>query len=139
MFGFGKLKLRGVDRSIVSDGPMLDDYAAAEQFGHQGIRKIPRVRMGKLAFYYRDLGKDYYVPYDYIERSFIRISECQPDDSPAYYYYRMILMHGETEFANLIFNEEADADRALGRLKEIRPEIQLGFVPDAGNQKLRFM
>ena len=95
--------------------------------------------MGELALYYRDLGKDYYVPYDYIDRSFIRISECQPDDSPAYYYYRMILMHGETEFANLIFNEEKEADRALSRLKEIRPEIQLGFVPNTDNQKPRFM
>ena len=139
MFGYGKLKLRGIDRSIVTDGPMLDDHASAEQFGHQGIRKIPRVRMGELALYYRDLGKDYYVPYDYIDRSFIRISECQPDDSPAYYYYRMILMHGETEFANLIFNEEEEADRALSRLKEIRPEIQLGFVPNTDNQTPRFM
>ena len=139
MFGFGKLKLRGLDKRIVTDGPMLEDHAAAEQFGHQGIWKMPRVRLGKLALYYRDLGKDYYVPYDYIDRSFIRISECQPDDSPAYYYYRMILMHGETEFANLIFNEEEDAERALSRLKEIRPEIQLGFVPNGNNQRPKFM
>ena len=138
MFGRGKLKLRGPDRQVVSDGPMLTDHDSAEQFGHQGLRKLPRVRMGSLALYYRDLGRDYYVPYDYIDRSFIRISECQPDDSPAYYYYRLILVHGDQEFANLIFNEEADADRVLARLKEIRPEIQLGFIQDPGNQKARF-
>ena len=137
MFG-GKLKLRGPDRKIVSDGPMITDHESAEQYGHQGLRKLPRVRIGSLALYYRDLGKDYFVPYDYIDRSFIRISECQPDDSPAYYYYRVILVHGGQEFANLIFNEEADADRVLARLKEIRPEIQLGFIPDPENQKARF-
>ena len=139
MFSIGKLKLRGPDKSLVSDGPMVLDHESAEQYGHQGLRKLPRVRMGKLALYYRDLGKDYFVPYDYIDRSFIRISECQPDDSPAYYYYRLILVHGDREFANLIFNDEADADRVLARLKEIRPEIQLGFIPDSKTQKAKFM
>ena len=139
MFGFGKLKLRGVDGTKVTEGPLTEDYAAAEQYGHQGLKKLPRVRLGRLAFYYRDLGKDYYVPYDYIDRSFVRISECQPDDSPAYYYYRLILTHAGSEFANLIFNEEKDADRVLERLKEIRPEIEIGFVPNSENMKPKFM
>lgn len=139
MFGFGKVKLRGVDKSIVSEGPLLADREKAEIFGVQGLSKQPRVRIGKLALYYRDLGKDYYVPYDYIDRSFIRISECQPDDSPAYYYYRLILMHGEKEFANLIFNKEEDADAVLERLKELQPHIQIGFVPNKDNTRPKFM
>ena len=139
IFGQRKLKLRGPDRSIVTEGAMIEDYAAAEQYGHQGLRKQPRIRLGELALYYRDLGRDYYVPYSYIDRSFIRISECQPDDSPAYYYYRVILMHGEKEFANLIINEEEAADRVLERIKEIRPEIQIGFVPGKDAAKPRFM
>ena len=133
-----RLKLHGTDRSVVTEGPMIQDHAAAEQYGHQGLRKLPRVRLGRLALYYRDLGKDYFVPYDYIDRSFIRISECQPDDSPAYYYYRLILMHGEKEFANLIINEEEVADRVLERLHEIRPEIQIGCPADGSSQKPRF-
>ncbi len=139
MFGFGKIKLRGVDKQIVTEGPMLADRDSAEAFGHQGLRKEPRARLGKLAFYYRDLGKDYYVPYDYIDRSFIRVSECQPDDSPAYYYYRLILVHGEDEFANLIFNQEEEADLVLKRLSEIRPEIKIGFSPNESNSKPKFM
>ena len=138
IFSSRKLRLHGPDRSVVTDGPMIADHAEAEQYGHQGLRKLPRIRIGQLALYYRDLGKDYYVPYDYIDRSFVRISECQPDDSPAYYYYRVILMHGEQEFANLIINEEDVADRVLERLKEIRPEIEIGFRP-TGNEKPRFM
>ena len=139
MFGFGKLKLRGTDKRIVTDGPMLQDHESAEPYGHQGLRKQPRARVGKLAFYYRDLGKDYYVPYDYIDRSFTRISECQPDDSPAYYYFRLILVHGEKEFANLIFNKEEDIDRIHHRLLEIRPEIALGYIPPSGGDKPKFM
>ena len=139
IFGAKKLKLRGVDRSVVTDGPMIFDHASAEQYGHQGIRKQPRIRLGKLALYYRDLGKDYYVPYEYIDRSFVRISECQPDDSPAYYYYRVILMHGEKEFANLIINEEHTADLVLERLQEIRPEIMIGYDPNLSGDKPKFM
>ena len=131
MFGFGKLKLRNIDRSIITDGPFIEDYQSAEEIG--------RVRLGKLAFHYRDLGKRYLVPYDYIDRSFTRISECQPDDSPAYYYYRLILVHDEKEFANLIFNKEEDVDLIHSRLKEIRPEIKFGYVPPPGGEKPKFM
>ena len=133
-----RLKLRGPDKSTVTDGPMIQDHAEAEQYGHQGLRKLPRLRLGRHALYYRDLGKDYFVPYAHIDRAFIRISECQPDDSPAYYYYRIILVHKGKEFANLIINEEEVADRVLERLKEIRPEIQIGLDPNTDYSKPRF-
>ena len=93
------------------------------------------MRLGKLCLYYRDLGKKYFGPSEYIDRSFTRISECQPDDSPAYYYYRLILVHGEKEFANLIFNKEEEVDKIHARLKEIRPEIQYGYVPPADRKE----
>ena len=47
-------------------------------------------------------------------------------------------MHGDQEFANLIINEEDVADKVLERLKEIRPEIEIGFKP-TGKEKPRFM
>ena len=102
---FGRLKFKGVDKKRISDEAHVEDYKSALEIG--------RVRLGKLCMYYRDLGVKYYVPYDYIERCFCRISECQPDDSPAYYYYRLILVHGEKEFANLIFNEKEDVEKIL--------------------------
>lgn len=130
MLGFGRLKFKGVDKKRISDDEHIQDYNSAE--------KIGRVSLGKLCMYYRDLGVKYYVPYEYIHRAFTRISECQPDDSPAYFYYRLILVHGEKEFANLIFNEEADVDLIQARLKEIRPEIQLGYVPPPDGKRKRF-
>ena len=130
MFGLGRLRFRGVDKKTVSDDVHIDDYNATEPIG--------RVRLGKLCLYYRDLGRKYCVPYDYIDRSFVRISECQPDDSPAYYYYRLILVHDGKEFANLIFNEEKDADRILELLPQIRPEIQIGYIPPADGKRRYF-
>ena len=126
----GKLKFKGVDKKRISDEAHVEDYKAALEIG--------RVRLGKLCLYYRDLGVKYYVPYDYIERCFCRISECQPDDSPAYYYYRLILVHGEKEFANLIFNEEADVDKLLELIREINPATAIGYVPPADKKRRRF-
>ena len=107
---FGKVKkLRGVDRKFIRDVEIIEDYLGAEAIG--------RVRFGKLAFYYRDLGVHHHVPYDHIDRAFIRISECQPDDSPAYYYYRLILVHGNKEFANWI------VQKCGGAIMEVRVEL----------------
>ena len=117
---FGRLKFKGVDKKTISDEAHIEDYKAAPEIG--------RVRLGKLCMYYRDLGVKYYVPYEYIERCFCRISECHPDDSPAYYYYRLILVHGEKEFANLIFNEKEDVEKILELLKESCPHILFGYV-----------
>ena len=131
MFGLGKLRFRGPDRSRIDDDAHIEDYKNSDSIG--------RVTLGELCLYYRDLGKKYFVPYPYIDRAFCRISECQPDDSPAYYYYRLILMHGEKEFANLIFNKEEEVDTILQKLPERNPDIQIGFqAPPDGKRKARF-
>lgn len=130
MFGLGRPRFRGVDKKYIKDQEHIDDYEAAQAIG--------RVRLGSLCLYYKDLGKKYYVPYDYIQRAFCRISECQPDDSPAYYYYRLILCHDEKEFANLIFKEEKDVDRLLELIKEINPATAIGYVPPADGKRRRF-
>lgn len=130
MFGLGGIKLRGVDRKYTRDEAHVEDYQNAPAIG--------RVRFGALSFYYRDLGVKHYVPYEYIDRAFIRISETQPDDSPPIYYYRLILVHDGKEFANLIFNKEQEADEALSRLSEQAPQMAVGYIPPPGGKKPSF-
>ena len=127
MIGFGRLKFKGVDKKYISDDAHIDDYNSAEVIG--------RARIGKLCMYYRDLGVKYYVPYDYIEQAYGKISETQPDDSPAYYYYRLILVHGEKEFANLIFNEQEQVVTLLDRLEKLNPNMRRGFSAPEKNGK----
>ena len=128
MFGFGRLKFKGVDKKYVRDDAHIDDYNSAEVIG--------RARIGKLCMYYRDLGVKYYVPYDYIEQAYGKISETQPDDSPAYYYYRLILVHGEKEFANLIFNEQEEVKTLLDRLEKLNPNMRRGYsAPEKKGKK----
>ena len=130
MFGFGKLRFRTVDKTVVDDRAHVEDWQAAEEIG--------RVRLGSLCLYYRDLGRKYCVPYEYIDRRFTRVSVVEPDDSPAYFYYRLILVHGEKEFANLIFKTEEEVDRIHARLQEIRPEIAFGYIPPADGKRRFF-
>lgn len=125
-----RLRFKGADKRWVHEEAHIADYNEATEIG--------RVRLGKLFFFYRDLGVKYYVPYDYIERTFCRVSECHPDDSPAYYYYRLILVHGEKEFANLIFNEKEDVEKILELLKEGHPYIQFGYVKPEKKKKKKF-
>lgn len=117
MFGFGK-KFKGVDKKYINDQEHWDDYSAAEAMG--------RVRLGKLCFYYKDLGKKYFVPYDYIERVYTKEEMVQPDDSPAYFYYRIILLNSNKEFANLIFEKREIVERIYDELKLIAPHIKFG-------------
>lgn len=131
MFGLFKLKFKGVDKKYINDEAHVEDYKSAYQIG--------RIRFGKLCLYYRDLGVKYYVPYDYIDRSFCRVSTVEPDDSPAICYYRIILQHGETEFANLIYEKEKDADAVLDKFKAEYPSIAIGYIPPAdGKYRSRF-
>ena len=118
MFGLGTPRFRGVDKKYIRDEEHVEDYKSAPFIGRLGVK--------------------YYVPYDYIERAFIRISETQPDDSPPIYYYRLILVHGEKEFANLIFNKEKEADDALARLSALAPDMAVGYVPPPGGKKPSF-
>lgn len=117
MFGFGK-KFRGVDKKYIKDQEHISDYEASPALG--------RIRLGKLCLYYKDLGKKYYVPYEYIERVYTKEEMVQPDDSPAYFYYRIILMHGGKEFANLIFEKKEMVEKIYEELKSIAPHIQFG-------------
>ena len=114
-------RFRGPDRKTVKDRAMSDDYRKADEYG--------RVRLGRLYFYYRDLGVKHFVPYEYIHRAFTRISECPEDEfSNNAVYYRLILEHDGKEFANLIFNTEEPVEKIYEKLSVIAPDTSIGFV-----------
>ena len=69
MFGFGN-KFKGVDKKFIKNPDITEDYNSSEAIG--------RVRLGKLYFYYKDLGTKFYVPYDYIHRVYTREEMVQP-------------------------------------------------------------
>ena len=105
------------DGHLIKSPEYVNDFKSAESIG--------RMSFGSLGLYYKDLGKKYFSPYEYIDQAFIRISECSEDEfAQNYSYYRVILKHGSKEFANLIFNTEKEALTALNKLLSINPEIE---------------
>ena len=117
------VRLTGMDRKPVTDQTYFEDYAVADVVG--------KVRIGKKALYYRDGLRKYCAPFVYIDCAFTRVNECSARtccSSNSYIYYRLILVHGDREFANIIFGEdERPVDEAERLLKERRPEIKIGF------------
>jgi hypothetical protein len=118
------IKLTTPDKKPVTDARYFEDYASADVCG--------KVKVGKLAVYYKDGLKRYCAPLEYIDRAFTRVNECNARTcccANSYDYYRLILVHGEKEFANIIFDQdEKPVDEAERLLKERRPEIEIGYV-----------
>ncbi len=99
------------------------DYEAAEKFD--------KLRVGKLGVYYRDGFKTRCVPYDYMDRAFIRIQEvngrlCCGNTTLA--YCRMVFVHDGREFADVISEKEEAMDAALERIHAEAPAVAIGFI-----------
>ena len=120
---FGRLRFRLPCGEKISDEEHISDYNSAPATG--------RVRLGKDCLYYRDLGKKYCVPYDYIERAFTRVSECPENEfANKEEYYRLILIHDGKEFANLIFEKMEDVKEIEKALKGRNEKIEIGPRPE---------
>ena len=119
MLSFWKTRLRGVDKKIVKSGDLIDDYNSAE--------KVGRISFGKLALYYRDLGKKYYVPYEAIEKVYSKIVLCAEDEfANNHQYYKVILQKDEKEIACIILATEEEAKKLYDALREKNPAITFG-------------
>lgn len=104
----------------IEDESYTKDYVSNE--------KIGRICAGSLGLYYKDLGKKYFLSYDEIHNAYIKIECVQPDDSPAYYYYRLILRDEKRIISNLIFDKEEDVKKSLDIICSKNKKIIRGFV-----------
>ena len=56
----------------------------------------------------------------------------QPDDSPPYFYYRIMLRHGGKDFANLIFEKKELVEKVYEALcDDLNTPIALSYIFDA--------
>ena len=103
-------KFTGVDGSV--DTPEIgEDYDNAQVF--------ERLRVGELGVYFRDGFKTRYIPYDYMERAFIRVQETRSRmccGQANFNYFRIVFMHDGKEFADYISENEAMMDDALAAI-----------------------
>ena len=118
------VRLIGPDKTPVTGAGYNEDYLEAE--------KIGKVKIGMKALYYKDGLKKYCVPFEYIDRAFTRINACNARTcccNNSYDYYRLVLVHGEKEFANIIFGaDESPVDKAQALLRQRSPTIEIGYI-----------
>lgn len=117
----GGKKFSGVNGSVES--PALSaDYEEA--------RRFDKLRVGKLGVYFRDGLRLRFIHYDFIDRAFIRIHEVSGKmccGSTVFQYFRLVLIHGGREYADVISEDESAMDEALALIHENAPSVAIGF------------
>ncbi len=99
----------------------------------ENAKVFDKLRVGEKGVYFRDGLKMRYIPYDYIDRAFIRVQETRGRmccGQANWYYYRVVFVHGEKEIADCMSEKEKETDDALAAIAA--HGVTTGFVkPEA--------
>ncbi|MBQ8151255.1 MAG: hypothetical protein IJ070_00635 [Firmicutes bacterium] len=113
-------KFAGVNGAVESQ-EVNADYENAAVFD--------KLRVGKLGVYFRDGLRTKYIPFDYIDRAFIRVQETKSRmccGQANWNYFRVVFVHGGKEFADYMSEKEKAMDDALAAIAECG--VTTGFV-----------
>ena len=103
-------KFAGVN-GTVEKPEVAADYEAAQVF--------ERLRVGELGVYFRDGLKTRYIPYDEMDRAFIRVQETRSRmccGQANFNYFRVVFVRDGKEFADYMSEKEALMDSALAAI-----------------------
>ncbi len=117
-------KFAGVNGAV--DSPEVNaDFEAAKVFD--------KIRVGGLGVYFRDGFRMKFIPYEYMDRAFIRVQETRGRmccGQANFYYYRIVFVHDGKEIADCISEQEKEMDDALAEIAA--HGVTTGFVkPEA--------
>ena len=117
-------KFAGVNGSV--DSPEVNaDFESAKVFD--------KLRVGKLGAYYRDGFKIRFIPFDYMDRAFIRVHQTRGRmccGETTFNYFRIVFVHDGKEFADCLSEKEKETDNALAEIAA--HGVTTGFVkPEA--------
>lgn len=107
----------------VTDSAVAADFERAERFD--------KVLVGEKGVYYRDGFKTKYVPYDLLERAFIRVQEVNGRmccGKAVFHYFRLVFVVGGKEWGDVISEDEKATDDALAAIAKRSPATAIGFV-----------
>lgn len=106
------------------DSPeLLQEYESAQVFD--------KLRVGSSGvFFPAGLGTKY-IPYDFMERIFLRINEVNGRTCCAtakFYYFRVVFVHEGKEYADYLTENENAANAAIEALKAAAPNVAFGYI-----------
>lgn len=105
----------------VSSAEFTADYESAEVFD--------RVRVGRRAVYFREGFKTRCLPYEALERVFIRVQGVNGKlccGTANFEYYKLVFVSGGKEIAEVFSENEKATDAALARIAERAPGLAIG-------------
>ena len=96
---------------------------------YENAQVFEKLRVGELGVYFRDGLKTRFIPYDYIDRAFIRVQETRSRmccGQANFNYYRVVFVHDGKEFADYMSEKEKETDDALAAIAA--HGVATGFV-----------
>ena len=90
-----------------------------------------KLRVGEKGVYFRDGLRTRYIPYDYIDRAFIRVQETRSRmccGQANFNYFRIVFVHDGKEFADYLSEKEKEMDDALAAIAA--HGVPTGFVKE---------
>ena len=115
-------------------GPVSGLDPAALAADCESAERIDKLRLGKIGVYYRDGFHVKVVPYDHMERAFIRVQEVRGRmccGQATFAYFRLVMLVDGKEICDYMSENEKAMDAALARLHELAPQVAIG-VPGKG-------
>lgn len=127
-------------------GPEGAVSGAQYEADYQSAEKFDNVKVGALGVYYKEGLKVRIMPYDYLDRVFIRIQEVNGRlccGNTTFAYYRLVFVRGEKEIGDIISENEKAMDDALALIHVKAPGLAIGVAqreavtPEEGSCELK--
>lgn len=111
-------------------GPVAGQDFAALSADYEQAQRFDKLRVGRLAVYYRDGFRVKAIPYGRMERAFIRVQQVRGRmccGETAFFYYRMVFLVDGREIADNMSEDEKAMDDALEAIRKAAPQLPTGF------------
>lgn len=105
------IKLLDINNSSIDSAELSADFRSAE--------KIGKLRLGGSGVYFRAGVRHRYLPYDGFDRAFRRIEPVSAKlccGRASFDIHRLVLVNGNNELADIVFNDENQVSLILERL-----------------------
>lgn len=89
-----------------------------------------KLRVGDTGVFFKSGFAMKYLPYDYLERVFLRIHEVEGKlccGSTVFQYFRIVFVHDGKEFADIVSENEKVMREALAAIGAHAPQVKIGI------------
>ena len=119
------------DRRCAGINGTLESHEISRDY--EKARQFDRLRVGEMGVFFRDGLRTRFIPFDYMDRVFIRVQETRSRmccGQTNWYYYRIVFVHDGKEFVNYMSEKEKDMEEALAEIAA--KGVATGYIKKEG-------